>query len=78
MHQDGGGSSSGGSQEMATSGAKKRQASPPILDVNKLMSKRRLVNMQKMMMRGTIRPGHGISWWIFSSTKIQECTIFQA
>ncbi|KAI5444080.1 hypothetical protein KIW84_012625 [Lathyrus oleraceus] len=49
MHQDGGGSSSGGSQEMATSGAKKRQASPPILDVNKLMSKRRLVNMQKMM-----------------------------
>ncbi|KAI5428076.1 hypothetical protein KIW84_033185 [Lathyrus oleraceus] len=74
MHQDGGGSSSGGSQEMATSGAKKRQASLPILDVNKLMSKRRMV----LQMRGTIRPGHGISWWIFSSTKIQECTIFQA
>ncbi|KAI5445270.1 hypothetical protein KIW84_013490 [Lathyrus oleraceus] len=49
MHQDRGRSSTGGSKEITTSGTKKRQESPPILDVNKLMSKRRLVNMQKMM-----------------------------
>ncbi|CAL5208849.1 unnamed protein product [Lathyrus oleraceus] len=40
MHQDEGGSSSSGSKEIATSGAKKRQASPPILDVNKLMEQK--------------------------------------
>ncbi|CAI8603720.1 unnamed protein product [Vicia faba] len=40
MQQDEGVSSSSGSKELATSGAKKRQASPPVLDVNKLMEQK--------------------------------------